>query len=294
MKKILIKVYLYFIYPLAILVHRKNNSKFSILSDEETIKKIINEKMSIARFGDGEFNGILGRKPAGFQEKDLDLTQRLKEIIKSNNKDIMLGIPKGLVDVSEYSQIAKKFWRIYTCINRKKLFPHFGDREFVNTNFTRPYIDYKDKRKSQDKFNAISKIWEDKNIVIIEGINTKFGVGNDLMNNTQSVKRILCPSNNAFDSYEIIFNAILKNVSPSNLILISLGPTATVLAYDLSKKGYQAIDLGHLDVEYEWYLQGADKIPLKGKKVNEAIGDLSTFEITDMKYEESIIIDLVK
>jgi hypothetical protein len=35
------------------------------------------------------------------------------------------------------------------------------------------------------------------------------------------------------------------------LILIALGPTATVLAYDLAKKGYQAIDIGHLPSCYE-------------------------------------------
>lgn len=41
--------------------------------------------------------------------------------------------------------------------------------------------------------------------------------------------------------------------------MISLGPTATVLAYDLFKAGYQAIDFGHVDVEYEWWRMGAHK-----------------------------------
>jgi len=30
-----------------------------------------------------------------------------------------------------------------------------------------------------------------------------------------------------------------------------LGPTTTVLAYDLYKNGYQAIDIGHVDLEHE-------------------------------------------
>ena len=34
------------------------------------------------------------------------------------------------------------------------------------------------------------------------------------------------------------------------LVLLSLGPCATVLAYDLSKKGYQALDIGHLPNSY--------------------------------------------
>ena len=52
----------------------------------------------------------------------------------------------------------------------------------------------------------------------------------------------------------------------NKLILIALGPTATVLSYDLNKLGYQAIDIGHADIEYEWYLRKAKKkIPIKNK-----------------------------
>ena len=49
----------------------------------------------------------------------------------------------------------------------------------------------------------------------------------------------------------------------NKLILIALGPTATILAYDLYKLGYRAIDIGHIDIEYEWFLRKANtKIPI--------------------------------
>ena len=55
------------------------------------------------------------------------------------------------------------------------------------------------------------------------------------------------------------------------LFLIALGPTATVLAYDLSRVGYQAIDAGHVDVEYEWWrMRAKRKVKLERKYVNEA------------------------
>lgn len=84
----------------------------------------------------------------------------------------------------------------------------------------------------------------------------------------------------------------VKKQKKECVFLISLGPTATILAYDLTRLGYQAIDIGHIDVEYEWYLQGAKKkVPLKGKYVNEAMekGDLSNLNINDEKYKKSII-----
>lgn len=36
------------------------------------------------------------------------------------------------------------------------------------------------------------------------------------------------------------------------LIIIVLGPTAKLLAYDLNKLGYRALDLGHMAKAYEW------------------------------------------
>ena len=51
-----------------------------------------------------------------------------------------------------------------------------------------------------------------------------------------------------------------------------MGPTATVLAYDLAKEDYWAIDIGQLDTEYEWFLRGVDKrCELEYKNVSEVI-----------------------
>ena len=73
------------------------------------------------------------------------------------------------------------------------------------------------------------------------------------------------------------------------LFLIALGPAATVLSYDLFKAGYQAVDIGHVDVEYEWWRMGArKKVKLKRKYVNEtAIGN----EVADAgeEYRKQII-----
>ncbi len=38
------------------------------------------------------------------------------------------------------------------------------------------------------------------------------------------------------------------------MILLALGPTATVLTHDLSLERFLALDIGHLYVEYIWIL----------------------------------------
>lgn len=45
-------------------------------------------------------------------------------------------------------------------------------------------------------------------------------------------------------------------------------PDCHCLAYDLSKEGYRALDVGHVDTMYEWFLRKATKsIPIEGKIV---------------------------
>ena len=72
--------------------------------------------------------------------------------------------------------------------------------------------------------------------------------------------------------------------------MIALGPTATILAYDLAKVGYQALDIGHVDVEYEWFRMGAlEKVPLANKYVNESLEGREVGELKDLTYQNQII-----
>ena len=82
-----------------------------------------------------------------------------------------------------------------------------------------------------------------------------------------------------------------KKTNKNRLILIALGHTATVLAYDLALEGYQALDIGHLDIEYEWFLRKIDKkIVIEGKYVNEVpLGRTVPEYIPDEKYNSEIV-----
>ena len=74
------------------------------------------------------------------------------------------------------------------------------------------------------------------------------------------------------------------------LILLMLGPTAKVLGFQLSREGYQAIDIGHIDSEYEWYQMGASyKVNLQHKHTAEHNYDTDIIFLQDNDYENSII-----
>ena len=147
------------------------------------------------------------------------------------------------------------------------------------------------KRKNIHKYiKMLKKIWNSKNILIIEGEKSRLGMGNDLFDNAKSIKRIICPSINAFHVYDKIIKKVI-NLNEKRLILIALGPTATILAYDLHKLGFQSIDIGHVDIEYEWFLRNCTRIiPIENKYVNEAKDiQYKHTKFYNRKYEKQII-----
>ena len=130
-------------------------------------------------------------------------------------------------------------------------------------------MDFASKQDCGRWFRDMKAIWEDRDIVFIEGEKSRLGIGNDLFDNVRSIHRILCPPCNAFSRIDDIIAEALKQ-SKDVLFLIALGPTATVLAYDLFKSRYQAIDIGHVDIEYEWWrMRARRKVKLERKYVNE-------------------------
>lgn len=286
LKKIYTNLYYYFFIK---------NNKYNVMNDNQTIEKIINDGYSISRFGDGEIKWLLEIEQNSFQNNDKVLSERLKEVLLSNMDNFLVCIPEAFNQLKGYKKSSSLFWKTFIRRHGKQIVPYLSKNKiYGSANFTRWYMEYEDKDKKimDNKIKAIKKIWENKNVVIVEGENTKMGIGNDLFSNCNSLERIICPSKNAYKKYNEILNKCIE-VNKEKIFLIALGPTATVLAYDLAKYGYKAIDIGHLDIEYEWFLKGADtKIIIKGKSVNElGIIDVND-DISNEEYKESIIADL--
>jgi glycosyltransferase family protein len=126
-------------------------------------------------------------------------------------------------------------------------------RVYGNQGISRFYLGLRDKGLSARILEKLKKIWDEKEILIIEGEFSRLGVGNDLFENAAGLSRLLCPAEDAFAKYDEILGAA-KKYGKDKLILIALGPAATILSYDLARSGYWAIDIGHIDVEYMWML----------------------------------------
>lgn len=263
-----------------------------VKSAYDAMSLIIEQRKSLVRFGDGEFEIISGKERANFQVTEKSLGIRLLEVLVNENENIVTCIADNYGSLDKYTEQAAYCIRTY--LNDKIRKEHYDvlnlKKTYYDAYVSRPYIQYNDKRNAVKLFSLWKCLWKKKKIVIVEGEYTRIGSGNDLLEGAEQVERIICPAVNAWSYYGEILNCVNKRVDKNRLILIALGPAATVLAYDLAEKGYQAIDMGHLDVEYEWFLSGTEsKIPLKGKYVNECKDGDSISVIYDEDYNRQII-----
>ena len=268
----------------------------NIISKEKTLDEIIYNRKSITRFGDGEFRIIFGEN-AGFQIYNETLSKLLLKVLNCKEKNLLIGInlPYRKKDLEERCITSRKFWKNYFQNNKLRIAKIIHNKKYYSSLISRFYLAFNDRKKDLKFVKKLKKIWDNRDVLIIEGEKTRIGIGNDLLNNTKSIKRIICPTINAFEVYDKIVSLTL-NFNKDILVLIALGPTATVLAYDLYKLNYQVVDIGHIDIEYEFFLRKVkEAIKIPYKYVFEAKnGTQNINNITDINYYNQIVYKILK
>ena len=256
---------------------------------DQTLDYIIENQSSIIRFGDGEMDLMLG-KSIPYQVYDENLASQLKEIISlQSDEKLVIGLPNVFSERSNFTSAAEAFWKGHL-EHHLKDYVELARADWYGTTFvSRPYIDYVDKSQSFSQFEKLKQIWKNEDILIVEGVTSRSGVGNDLFDGANSIKRIICPSHNAYACIEEIQEAVLQ-YTENRLILCMLGPTAKILSYNLFKKGYRVLDIGHIDSEYEWMKMGVDtKVKLHHKHTAEHNFDQDIEFIEDETYNSQVV-----
>ena len=292
MKKLILRLW-YVVSDFYKLQAIRSKYKLSIMNSTQTIDYIQKNSCSIARYGDGEFDLMLQIRPEGYQEISDNLSDALRRVFQNQSKQLLICLPYPIVSTKGLKKHGKKYWRGW-CLNRQPQIVSElrsamdSDYQFGDAFVSRPFSGYESREYSAKLFSMLKELWQDKNILFVEGEKTRLGVENDLFDNARSIKRILCPAENAFDAYHRILDTILSHWQ-GELVILALGPTATVLASELSTKGIQSLDLGHIDIQYEWYLSGTSFVPVKGKYTNEVLGGCQVELCNDETYLSQII-----
>ena len=264
-----------------------------IHNTEETLRELVYTEKSISRLGDGEIDLIEG-KNLKFQDNSADLSEKMRRVLKAEDipENLMVAIPAVWCSYRGFTRKSVNWWAEYMYENHQRIYRLINPKyHYYDAQVTRIYINRSSKKKSAEYFELWKKVWENRDVLIVEGEATRMGVGSDLLSTAKSVRRILCPAKGAYSYYDEIVEAVKNQCKEKNyLVLALLGPTATVLAYDITKAGIRIIDTGNLDIEYEWLKMNAThQSKVAGKYTHEAAGGNTVDAVQDEKYLSEII-----
>ena len=267
----------------------------TVMTSEETVKYILGNNCSVTRFGDGEIKLLIG-KDILFQKSTERIRQQLKEALNCDDENVLVCLPAvfSSEQCSVLNEESCNYWKKHLSYYRTHWYKELKTgKVYGNAFISRHYMNLKDKKTGcAEYFELVKKIWEGKDIIIVEGEKSRLGMGNDLFDSAKSVRRILGPSKQCFSKYDELLSEV-ESHEKDTLYILALGPAASVMAYDLAKDGFHAIDMGNIDTEYEWFLAGAtNKQPVKNKLVYEAMRG-TVGEADDPKYLSQIIAKVI-
>lgn len=226
-------------------IKREKLNKFkaeypTVMSTTETLEKLINEHKSIARFGDGEFKMVISYLDGEKQENSL--SEKLNEILSTPTESCITAIAKyhdEFDDTPNYKN-GFSYWENYWLENGEKFKKIFlKDYTYGCSTITRSSV------FKENPLSKVKELWNNKKVLFVIGDGSHWVDEPRLFDNIAQKEYLITKSENTFDEYDNIISGIRK-YDKDWLIMAALGATATVLAYELSKEGYQVIDVGHL------------------------------------------------
>ncbi len=269
--------------------YRRFKKPPKVMSNFETIDYIINNRCSVSRYGDAEIKLAAG-SDVSYQEAVPDLVLKLRQVLSSDDKHLLVCLPNVFETLDHFTENEGLYWKKHLARYRKYWYRYtLQNKVYGNAFISRVYMCFNEKDIAGKYFDALKKIWDGTDIVLVEGEKSRLGVGNNLFENARSIRRILGPSAYAFSQYDRLL-AEVRKIEKSALLILAMGPVATVMPYDLLEDGYQAVDLGNIDTEYEWFLRGCtQKTPIENKMVYEAGAGAGVGELDDEEYLSQII-----
>lgn len=241
----------YFLYEKGVL-----HNRIQVHTVDETIDQLLHSEKSMVRFGDGEIVMIKGGDLM-LQKASPEIAEGLSEILRYTEDNLIVTIPGIFETLSDHRKESRQFWKDHLLFCRKTYEKYCNpNRIYCNTFVSRCYYYLEDRSIVGAQFAKIRKIWENRDIVIVEGEKTHNGVGNDLFDTARSIERIICPPDNAYGAISAILDAC-ASYEKDRLFVLSVGVAAKFLTVELFRRGYRALDIGNLDLEYEWYVRRA-------------------------------------
>lgn len=197
-----------------------------VLSEIATMTEVA-QGTSLARFGDGELQ-IIGGKDAKYQKYSDRLAGELEFVF--NGANCLVGVPHA-------RGIRAKYWEKFL----RGQYWHISQRaQWYGSAFVSRHDEV---AWTEEYRRVVQRLWKDRLVVLVAPEIIE-------LHEATVVMPILCPKRNAFAAIDRLETDLLiefQHLSCDSrpLVVLSCGPTATVLADRLARKGIWAVDLGN-------------------------------------------------
>lgn len=205
-----------------------------VLPELETIERA-HAGANLSRYGDGELKLALGGNCVS-QPADKNLAVELRRILRSPAPGCLPCIPNVN---SKTPKIAS--WQAWAQPPYVDLYDSaltYGS-SFVTRPDSAPWID------TPEYWDRIKDFWRGKDVALVAG--TMRSLRPEMLEEASSVKFISAPSGQKGDGAYAKINELEEECAAfKGPVLLCVGPTATVLADRLARRGVHAQDLGHI------------------------------------------------
>ena len=201
-----------------------------VLTAKQSLKLIAEKRISVGRFGDGEYKLIRG-KSLRFQSAVPELVTRLKQVFYSDVPGFYVGT-REMVDYQNCPQFCAR--EKHNLIRNWQLFEKLTN-EFYLSSYLSGVMDLTD-------WNSV---FHEREITLITNSEMEtVATQTKLFGKAAKLHFIQAPAEQAFSQYDSLLNKASEHREDC-LYLLACGPVATVLAFDLHNSGRQAVDIGH-------------------------------------------------
>lgn len=205
----------------------------TVIGEFDTVAKI-KKGFSIARFGDGELKVLdgFGYTRTHYVAKP-ELTTELRRVIRYPHPRCLIGIltmdPKG----EKYQGLVRHSERF------QKFVKADDGNTYYSSLITRP--DAGSWMETREYYEHFIGIWKEKRRICVVSEPESKVLAHVRMSHTDVV-HVPCPMYDAYDEINRMQSEAIA--ARPDIVLISAGVTATVLAYRLTHAGLHAVDVG--------------------------------------------------
>lgn len=236
--------------------HRCVSQKIPYISQPlETAQLLLHTNKSFIRFGDSELLLMTGGSEP-FQAYDSALAQKLSEAFADDDSNLMIGLYDTFSGYPLWRKGYTDWWLDTQFKYRQWILNHaLFDRQYFSAMLTSTYI-----HTYQTNcillpllYQTMREIWRDKDVVLVKGDNKQI-FQYDIYDTAKTQTIYLTPRYQAWKEYSSLKQRLMKE-DPRKLFILTAGPVARVLSYDLCKAGRRALDLGHLAKDYSLFME---------------------------------------